>query len=75
MGSSTGFATTCALDALGCVLATVLYLSYKWDNTRRDALHGRPDLDAPVDTTELADKVSLFVFERPCRAWLTVGPT
>ena len=55
---STGFATTCALNGLGGVLAIVLYLSYRWDNARRDAAHGRPDPDAPVDTSELADKVS-----------------
>ncbi|KAG9313643.1 major facilitator superfamily domain-containing protein [Chiua virens] len=56
----TGFATTCALNGLGGVLAIVLYLSYKWDNARREAAHGRPDLDAPVDTTELADKAPGF---------------
>ncbi|KAG6379959.1 MFS general substrate transporter [Boletus reticuloceps] len=53
----TGFATTCALDALGGVIAVVLYLSYKWDNAKRERLHGRPDPDAPVDMSELADKV------------------
>lgn len=56
---STGFATTCALNALGGVLAVVLYTSYKRDSARREALHGRPDPDAPVDTSELADKVSV----------------
>lgn len=58
---SSGFATTCALNAFGGVLAVVLYMSYKRDNARRVALHGCPDPDAPVDTSELADKVSLSV--------------
>jgi len=56
----TGFATTCALDALGGVLAVILYMSYKRDNARREALHGRLDPDAPVDTSELADKAPEF---------------
>lgn len=55
---STGFATTCALNALGGVLAVVMYMSYKRDNGKRNELHGCPDPDAPVDTSELADKVS-----------------
>lgn len=39
----------------------VLYMSYKRDNARRDALHGRLDPDAPVDTSELADKVRRII--------------
>lgn len=30
------------------------------ENKRRDKKHGRPDPDAAVDTTELADKVSVY---------------
>ncbi|KAI9459795.1 major facilitator superfamily domain-containing protein [Boletus coccyginus] len=56
----TGFATTCGLDVLGGVLAIVLYISYRRDNARRDALHGCPDRDAPVDTSVLADKTPGF---------------
>ncbi|KAF8549086.1 MFS general substrate transporter [Imleria badia] len=56
----TGFATTCALDGLGGVLAVILYMCYKRDNARREALHGRPDPDAPVDTSDLADKAPAF---------------
>jgi sugar phosphate permease len=56
----TGFATTCALNALGGVLAVVMYMSYKRDNGKRNELHGCPDPDAPVDTSELADKAPGF---------------
>ena len=34
-----------------------MQISYKSDNKKRDALYGKPDKDAPVDTSELADKV------------------
>ena len=60
---STGFGTTCVLNGLGGVPAVVLYLSYRWDNARRNAAYGPPDPDAPVDMSELADKVSMADIE------------
>lgn len=69
---STGFATTCALNALGGVLAVVLYLSYRRDNAAREAMHGHPDPDAPVDTSELADKVCAVDVLSGCRGALTL---
>lgn len=32
-------------------------ISYRNDNKKRDRLYGRPDLNAKVDVSELADKV------------------
>ncbi|KAI6044007.1 major facilitator superfamily domain-containing protein [Pisolithus marmoratus] len=55
-----GFTITCTLMAWATVCATILYVSYKRDNKRRDELYGKPDPDATVDTSELADKVSDF---------------
>ena len=48
---------TAALEFLAALSALVLYVSYKLENRRRDQLYGKPDPDAPVDTTVLADKV------------------
>jgi hypothetical protein len=66
---STGFATTCGLEALATICAIALYISYKRDNAKRDSLYGRPDPNASVNTSELADKVGI-TFARK-RTWLT----
>ena len=66
---SPGFATTCALNALGGIIAIILYASYKQENEKRNALHGHPDPDASVDMNELADKVSavnIFGMQHGC---------
>ncbi|KAH8103759.1 MFS general substrate transporter [Phellopilus nigrolimitatus] len=55
-----GFAVTCALQFLGAVCALLLSMSYHWDNRRRDRLYGRPEPEAKVDTSELADKAPDF---------------
>ncbi|KAI6019896.1 major facilitator superfamily domain-containing protein [Pisolithus orientalis] len=55
-----GFTITCALMAWATVCAVILYVSYKRDNKRRDELYGKPDPDATVDTSELADKAPMF---------------
>ncbi|KAH7887020.1 major facilitator superfamily domain-containing protein [Phlebopus sp. FC_14] len=55
-----GFSITCGLEAFATLCALVLYFSYKWDNKRRNEKYGRPDPDAMVDTTELADKAPMF---------------
>lgn len=55
---SKGFAVTCALQFLAAVFAIILTVSYRIENKRRDAKYGKPVLNATVDTTELADKVS-----------------
>ena len=39
------------------VSASTNQISYRWDNAHRNAAFGEPDPDAPVDTSELADKV------------------
>ncbi|KIJ15957.1 2.A.1.14 the Anion:Cation symporter family [Paxillus involutus ATCC 200175] len=56
----TGFATTCGLEALATICAIALYISYKRDNAKRDSLYGRPDPNASVNTSELADKAPNF---------------
>lgn len=55
-----GFTITCALMAWATVCAVILYVSYRQDNKRRDELYGKPDPDATVDTSELADKAPMF---------------
>jgi hypothetical protein len=57
---SRGFAVSCGLEAFATVCAVVLWMSYKYENARRDGKYGSPDPDATVDTSELADKV-IFV--------------
>ena len=56
-----GFIITCALQGWATACAIVLYISYKRDNQRRDAFYGKPDPDATVDTSKLADKVGCFL--------------
>lgn len=36
-------------------------ISYRFENQHRDRVHGKPVYDAKVDTSELADKVRLFL--------------
>ncbi|KAG6335126.1 hypothetical protein ID866_3966 [Astraeus odoratus] len=55
-----GFTITCALQAWATVCAIILYISFRRENKRRDALYGKPDPDATVDTSELADKAPMF---------------
>ncbi|KAK7044804.1 MFS general substrate transporter [Favolaschia claudopus] len=55
-----GFGISCALAFLAAILSLVLSISYRLENSRRDKLYGRPDADAPVDTSELADKAPSF---------------
>ncbi|KIY66474.1 MFS general substrate transporter [Cylindrobasidium torrendii FP15055 ss-10] len=55
-----GFAICCALELLAALCCVFLHVSYKWDNARRDSLHGKPDPDVSVDTRELADKAPNF---------------
>lgn len=57
MSNRRGFTITCALQAWATVCAIILYISYKRDNQQRDAFYGKPDPDATVDTSKLADKV------------------
>ena len=42
-------------------LTATVQISYRLENKRRDKLYGKPDPDATVDTSELADAVSLQV--------------
>lgn len=55
-----GFSVTCALLFLSAFVALVLSISYRLENVRRDRLYGRPDPDATVDTSELADNAPDF---------------
>jgi len=55
-----GFAVSCGLEAFATVCAVVLWISYKYENARRDGEYGSPDPDATVDTSELADKAPMF---------------
>ncbi|KAG2154195.1 major facilitator superfamily domain-containing protein [Suillus bovinus] len=55
-----GFAISCGLEAFATVCALVLWVSYKYDNAKRDREYGRPDPGANVDTSELADKAPMF---------------
>ncbi|KAI1794378.1 MFS general substrate transporter [Ganoderma leucocontextum] len=52
-----GFAVNCGLDFLAALVAVILTISYRWENRRRNMQYGKPPPNAPVDTTELADKV------------------
>ncbi|EJD05399.1 MFS general substrate transporter [Fomitiporia mediterranea MF3/22] len=55
-----GFAVSCALEFLAAICALILSASYFWDNRRRDRIYGKPEPEAKVDTSELADKAPLF---------------
>ncbi|EGO03746.1 hypothetical protein SERLA73DRAFT_175369 [Serpula lacrymans var. lacrymans S7.3] len=55
-----GFSITCGLELLAALCAILLSVSFRWDNQRRDKLYGKPDPDAKVDTSELADKAPSF---------------
>ncbi|KAF8137298.1 major facilitator superfamily domain-containing protein [Boletus edulis] len=49
-----------ALMFLAAFSALILTTSYRWENARRNAAYGEPHRDAPVDTSELADKAPGF---------------
>ncbi|KAF8551806.1 MFS general substrate transporter [Imleria badia] len=53
---SRGFGVSGALMFLAAFSALILTISYRRENARRNAAFGEPDHDAPVDTSELADK-------------------
>ncbi|KAG0693059.1 major facilitator superfamily domain-containing protein [Suillus ampliporus] len=55
-----GFAISCGLEAFATVCAVVLWVSYAYENKKRDREYGRPDPGATVDTSELADKAPMF---------------
>ncbi|KAJ7778141.1 MFS general substrate transporter [Mycena metata] len=55
-----GFGISCALEFLAAVLSLVLSVSYRRENARRDKVYGKPNPDARVDTSELADKANDF---------------
>ncbi|KAI0738939.1 MFS general substrate transporter [Daedaleopsis nitida] len=54
-----GFSINCAFDFMAAAIAVTLSLSFRADNRKKDRLYGKPEQDACVDTTELADKVRL----------------
>ncbi|KAF8652407.1 hypothetical protein AX16_004435 [Volvariella volvacea WC 439] len=55
-----GFGISCALAFLAALCALVLTASYRIENTRRDRLYGKPEPNARVDTSVLADKAPNF---------------
>ncbi|KAI0819921.1 MFS general substrate transporter [Trametes gibbosa] len=55
-----GFAVTCALQFVAALAAVILTISYRIENKRRDIKYGKAMPDAPVDTSELADKAPMF---------------
>jgi len=55
-----GFAISCALEFLAAICAVILHFSYRLENKRRNALHGVPNDNTRVDTSELADKAPNF---------------
>ncbi|THV00707.1 MFS general substrate transporter [Dendrothele bispora CBS 962.96] len=55
-----GFAIVCALEFFAALCALILSVSYRWDNSRRDKLHGVPKADSRVDVSEHADKAPNF---------------
>ncbi|KAI0729780.1 MFS general substrate transporter [Fomitopsis betulina] len=55
-----GLAVSCALLFLSSLVALVLSISYRVENRRRDMLYGKPEPDATVDTSELADGAPNF---------------
>jgi hypothetical protein len=57
---SRGFGVSGALMFLAAFSALTLTISYRWENARRNDAFGEPDRDAPVDTSELADKAPGF---------------
>ncbi|KAI9567561.1 major facilitator superfamily domain-containing protein [Boletus coccyginus] len=57
---SRGFGVSGAVMFLAALSALVLTVSYRRENARRNAAFGEPDPDAPVDTSELADKAPGF---------------
>jgi len=55
-----GFAVSCGLMFLAALIAVILTTFYSLENARRDRVYGKPLNDAPVDTSELADKAPAF---------------
>lgn len=56
-----GFAISCAMQFLACIMCLVLTTSYRGENRRRDVLYGRPTPDEPVEgMAEYADKAPMF---------------
>ncbi|TBU38662.1 MFS general substrate transporter [Dichomitus squalens] len=55
-----GFAVNCGLDLLAALIAAILTICYQRENRRRDIQYGKPDPNALVDTSELADKATDF---------------
>ncbi|CCL99611.1 uncharacterized protein FIBRA_01629 [Fibroporia radiculosa] len=55
-----GFAITCALLFVSALVALILSISYRLENQRRDRLYGKPEPNATVDTSELADNAPDF---------------
>ncbi|EJD52976.1 MFS general substrate transporter [Auricularia subglabra TFB-10046 SS5] len=56
-----GFAISCAMQFLACIMCLILTTSYRRENRRRDALYGRPHPDEPVEgMAEHADEAPMF---------------
>ncbi|KZT52862.1 MFS general substrate transporter [Calocera cornea HHB12733] len=55
-----GFGVTCALLYIMALCSLVMTAYYRYENARRDQLHGFADRNAPVDTSEMADDAPDF---------------
>ncbi|TFY76493.1 hypothetical protein EWM64_g7519 [Hericium alpestre] len=55
-----GFAVCMALEFLGSVCALILSIHYRYENARKDRVYGKQNVDATVDTSELADRAPGF---------------
>lgn len=55
-----GFAISCAMQFLACIVCVGLSISYRLANRRRNLLYGTPDQNEKVELSELADKAPMF---------------
>ncbi|KAF8586844.1 MFS general substrate transporter [Ramaria rubella] len=55
-----GFAISCALQFVAVLCASILTITFRLENRRRNRVYGCPDPDQQVDTSEFADQTPNF---------------
>jgi hypothetical protein len=55
-----GFAVSCALSFLAAACSALLSCVYRYKNSCRDKVHGKPQANTRVDVSELADEAPSF---------------
>lgn len=55
-----GYGIVLAFLCLSCIMSVILSVVHWKQNARRDKQHGRPNPMMPVDTSEAADKATMF---------------